>query len=69
MLKNRINILDMKALSAAIIPVATIALTKIFSSIVQTNGYNPAGVENCMLVPTAAQSTSYYVSQTTKFHP
>ena len=69
MLKNRINVLDIKALSAAVLPVATIALSKIFSSVLQTNGYNPPGVENCMLVPTSVQSTAYYVSQTTKFHP
>lgn len=69
MFKNRKSILDIKALSAAILPAISIGVTNFFSTIFQFKGYNPSGVENCMLVPSAVQSTSYYVSQTTKFHP
>lgn len=65
MIKNSINNQSIKNLSKSI----RIEISSIISSIFQPVGYNPPGVENCILVSTAAQSTSYYVSQTTKFHP
>lgn len=65
MIKNSINNQGIKTLSKSI----RIGLSSIISSIFQPVGYNPPGVENCMLVPTAVQSSSYYVSQTNKFHP
>jgi hypothetical protein len=69
MLKNKKSNLDIKAHTAAILQTISIGVIEIFSTIFQSRGYNPPGAENCMLVPTAVQSTSYYVSQTTKFHP
>ncbi len=58
MSKNRNNIMDTKALIAAVLPIATIALPRILSPVLHNKGYNPPGMEGCMLVSAGVQRTS-----------
>lgn len=69
MLKNKMKVENIWFISALLLPVVSIAMTKVLTPLLGFMNQNSPGMDSRLLVPTSVQSTSYYVSRPDRFHP